>query len=244
MMLFGCCQQQLFKYAVVNNSIIINTFAFSFYMSGYSRVNVTSGEDTDLVTIHAPGPLRKLYDHFKESFRTLNSCPRELYINFVLKFCESYGYFSISQILVIYLHNEFGALDVKAGAIYGVWGACITFWGLTISWLNDNFGVRNSLLLGFTISLISSIILATATSITTIYIILFCVMPMGTAMGIPMLTVGIKRYTNSTNRGFAFGLYYSVMNVAAFVSGPVVDMFNIGFKSGILCCLYYDVNIC
>ena len=52
-------------------------------------------------------------------------------------------------------------------------------------------------------------------------------------MGIPMLTVGIKRYTNTANRGFAFGLYYSVMNVAAFVSGPVVDIFNIGFKSGI-----------
>ena len=26
-------------------------------MSGYSRVNVTSGEDTDLVTIHSPGPV-------------------------------------------------------------------------------------------------------------------------------------------------------------------------------------------
>jgi hypothetical protein len=39
------------------------------------------------------------------------------------------------------------------------------------------------------------------------------------SMGIPMLTVGIKRYTNTDNRGFAFGLFYSVMNIAAFVSG-------------------------
>jgi hypothetical protein len=46
-------------------------------------------------------------------------------------------------------------------------------------------------------------------------------------MGIPMLTVGIRRYTTAQNRGFAFGLYYSVMNIAAFVSGPVVDLFNI-----------------
>jgi hypothetical protein len=38
-------------------------------------------------------------------------------------------------------------------------------------------------------------------------------------MGIPMLTVGIKRYTTVLNRGFAFGLFYSVMNIAAFVSG-------------------------
>lgn len=52
-------------------------------------------------------------------------------------------------------------------------------------------------------------------------------------MGIPMLTVGIRRYTNSSNRGFAFGLYYSVMNIAAFVSGPIVDVLNIGLKDGI-----------
>jgi hypothetical protein len=39
------------------------------------------------------------------------------------------------------------------------------------------------------------------------------------SMGIPMLTVGIRRYTNTDNRGFAFGLFYSVMNIAAFVSG-------------------------
>jgi hypothetical protein len=36
-----------------------------------------------------------------------------------------------------------------------------------------------------------------------------------------MLTVGIRRYTNVDNRGFAFGLFYSVMNIAAFVSGTV-----------------------
>lgn len=40
------------------------------------------------------------------------------------------------------------------------------------------------------------------------------------------------RYTTSRNRGFAFGLYYSVMNIAAFVSGPVVDIFNIYFGNG------------
>lgn len=39
------------------------------------------------------------------SFKSLESCPKELYINFVLKFFESYSYFAISQILVIYLHT-------------------------------------------------------------------------------------------------------------------------------------------
>ena len=49
--------------------------------------------------------------------------------------------------------------------------------------------------------------------------------------GMPMLTVGIRRYTTKSNRGFAFGLFYSVMNIGAFVSGPVVDVFNINIKN-------------
>jgi proton-dependent oligopeptide transporter, POT family len=44
---------------------------------------------------------------------------RDLYFVFVLKFLESYGYFALSQVLVIYLHDEFGASDIQAGAIYG-----------------------------------------------------------------------------------------------------------------------------
>jgi hypothetical protein len=47
-------------------------------------------------------------------------------------------------------------------------------------------------------------------------------------MGLPMLTVAIKRFTKHSNRGFAFGLFYSVMNVAAFFSGILVDAITIG----------------
>ena len=39
------------------------------------------------------------------SFKSLENCPRELYINFVLKFFECYSYFAMSQILVLYLHQ-------------------------------------------------------------------------------------------------------------------------------------------
>ena len=48
-----------------------------------------------------------------------------------------------------------------------------------------------------------------------------------------MLTVGIRRYTTSRNRGFAFGLYYAVMNIGAFVSGPIVDIFNVYVDGGV-----------
>ena len=49
--------------------------------------------------------LRHIAVTLRLSFRSLESCPKELYINFFLKFFESYSYFAISQILVLYLHT-------------------------------------------------------------------------------------------------------------------------------------------
>ena len=98
------------------------------------------------------------------SFKSLETCPKELYINFVLKFFESYSYFAISQILVIYLHTEHGISDLEAGTVYGIWGLAITVWGLATAWINDNLGVRRSLMLGFSISTFSTCLLALAST--------------------------------------------------------------------------------
>jgi hypothetical protein len=35
------------------------------------------------------------------------------------------------------------------------------------------------------------------------------------ALGIPVMTIGVKRYTHERNRGFAFALFYTLMNAAA-----------------------------
>ena len=85
--------------------------------------------------------------------------------------------------------------------VFARWGAAITCGGLLVSWVNDNLGVRKSLCIGFSLSLVSSIIVALTTSKTLLYVTLFALYPFGTAMGIPMLTVAVKRYTTERNRG-------------------------------------------
>ncbi len=57
-------------------------------------------------------------------------------------------------------------------------------------------------------------------------------MPLGGCLMIPVLTLAIRRYTNTTNRGFAFGLFYSVMNVGALLSGVVVDGLAMNMPDG------------
>jgi len=162
-----------------------------------------------------------------DSFHSLAGSPRELYLCFLLKTFESYNYFALSQILVIYLHTEYGLSDVVAGTVYGTWGLSITLWGLSTAFLNDKMGVRRSLIIGCTVSAVSSLMIATTTSLDLLYANLFFLLPLGNSMGMPMLTIAIKRYTNTKNRGFAFGLFYSCMNIGALISGVVVDLFNV-----------------
>lgn len=161
------------------------------------------------------------------SVRALRDSPKELFVCYVLKFFESFIYFSISQVLVIFLHNDYGFSDVAAGTLYGLWGCAITLVSLLTSSTNDNLGVRVSLIVGFSISAVSSLAMALTNSKITLYINLLLVLPLSESIGMPMLTVAVKRYTSKHNRGFAFGVFYSVMNMAAFASGPVVDICNL-----------------
>lgn len=132
------------------------------------------------------GRLTAAYDKvcvdLKECRAAMRLFPKDLWYMFTLKFLESYAYFSLSQVLVIYLHDEFGASDFEAGTAYGMFGAAITGWGLSLSWLNDNLGVKKSLLIGFSISTIASTIVACTTSKILLYITLFAFYPIGFAM--------------------------------------------------------------
>jgi hypothetical protein len=54
------------------------------------------------------------------SLDSIRGSPKELYVTFFLKIFDSLSYFAISQIIIIYLHNEFGLDDITAGTCYGV----------------------------------------------------------------------------------------------------------------------------
>eukprot|EP00300_Choanocystis_sp_HF-7_P042714 c9421_g1_i1.p1 GENE.c9421_g1_i1~~c9421_g1_i1.p1 ORF type:complete len:499 (-),score=121.94 c9421_g1_i1:84-1580(-) len=153
----------------------------------------------------------------------LKKAPRELWIVYVLKLLESYGYFSMSLILTLYLSEEFGYDDVDAGLIYGVFGMLVSVYGIFVGFVIDNFGVQRSLILGHILLVAGRILLGIAKSQTVLLLVLFIIIPMGMCFGIPVMMTGIRRYTDSSNRTAAFGLFYQVMNVAALIAGPTVD---------------------
>ena len=67
------------------------------------------------------------------------------------------------------------------------------------------------------------LLISTATSKTFLYILLYTLLPAAASLGVPVMTIAVKRYTPAASRSLAYGLFYTVMNVAALASGFVVD---------------------
>ena len=90
--------------------------------------------------------------------------------------------------------------------------------------------MRLSLLMGGVLMLVARVVLATTEDVFVMRLMLFGVLPAGEALGIPVLTLGIKRYTTDANRATAYGVYYSAMNVGALLSGVLTDAIRPKFE--------------
>lgn len=56
---------------------------------------------------------------------------------------------------------------------------------------------------------------------------------MGCSLGVPVLSIGIKRLTQPKHRVLAYSLFYFIMNLAAVTAAPAVDSFRERFKNGL-----------
>jgi len=158
------------------------------------------------------------------SILLLKQSPRELWLIYITKFLSSFSYFSYSLILTLYLSNEFGFSDEKAGWTFGAYGFMSVLYGMSLGWIVDYLGVRYALLLGAVIGCLSRLVLAFSSSSHWVVFVLYTFLPFSESLGIPIMTIGIKRYTNSNNRTIAYSLFYTFMNIAALLSGPIVDL--------------------
>eukprot|EP00887_Chlorella_sp_A99_P006636 scaffold3.g6636.t1 len=183
-----------------------------------------------------------------EGLSSLRGSPRDLWLIFVLKVLESYNYFSLSRIFVLFLTEDFGISDVAAGTYYGLWGTLLTAYGFLGGGAIDWLGVKASLIVCFLLNVTSRLVMAATSSRAVLLAALLGPNTMAgeaagaeegatggrrpCALGVPVMTIGVKRYTNDANRGFCFSLFYSLMNCAAFVQGMLLDVFRIRWRRG------------
>lgn len=139
--------------------------------------------------------------------------PRELWLVFVIKFLESFAYFSTSVNMVLFFSNEHGLSDQQAGWLYGFYGVLTSVYGLLCGGIIDYLGVRKSLIIGGLVSATGRLLFAVGSSKFVLYTTTLFLMPLGMAFGLPVLVIGIKRYTNIRYRTAGFGLFYVMVRV-------------------------------
>jgi len=168
-------------------------------------------------------------------------CPRELWIVYVLKVLESLSYFSASLNLTPYLTECFGYTDLQAGAVYSAWGVIAGIIAFVCSPAIDKLGVRPSLVWGGVFLTCGRILFAAATTPSQLYASLFVLQPIGMALAIPVLSIAIRRITNDETVTTAFGVFYSLMNLGALVSGLGTDVIRgwLGYGSASLRTTYW-----
>ena len=141
-----------------------------------------------------------LWKDIQKGFTSLLDSPNELWKAYVLKFLDSYSYFSLSIIFTLFLSDDFGYSDLAAGTIYGAWGLMITVYGVLVGWLVDNIGVAYSLRFGFALSLVARVWMFWTTSRSILLLNVLLILPMANSLGIPVLTTG--------KLSFIFNLHY------------------------------------
>ncbi|CEM06978.1 unnamed protein product [Vitrella brassicaformis CCMP3155] len=166
-------------------------------------------------------------------FGRLMRCPRELWFVYAMKMGESFAYFSMSFILVLFLSEEYGFSDREAGWIYGVFGLLSSLVGLCVGSAVDNLGVRASLVLGSTILTVSRVLLCLTYSSHITVAVLLVGLPVGASLGIPLLSHGVRRYTSEPTRALAFSIFYVIMNLAAFLGGVTSNIIRHQYKKGL-----------
>lgn len=107
-------------------------------------------------------------------------------------------------------------------------GTLLTVFGFLVGPIIDYAGIRACLLVCFALGAVARAIIALTTSRTVLVATLLGPAAVAESLGIPVMTIAVKRYTTDENRGFAFALFYTVMNVAAMLCGPLFDMFRKG----------------
>ena len=160
---------------------------------------------------------------FRRGWKSLRDPPRELWMALAIKMLEAYAFGATALVLVRFLSGDLGLSDTEAGWAYGLFTTLIGIYSMAVGVLVDKLGVKRSLVLGTALLFFSRVTLTFAPSNAFVFLALFGLMPIGQALGLPVLATGLKRYTNKKSRSYAFSLFHSMLNVGAFVAASFSD---------------------
>jgi MFS family permease len=166
-------------------------------------------------------------DYFKE-FGVLKGSSKEFWLANAIQFFDGLAYFSMMNVLTLYLTTNCGFNDMDSGAWAGIFTLYITAFVLGVGSVCDTIGVKRAFLTGMAMLLVSRLAFGVAPMFLQGEMLrysvmgMLLVMAMGTAFMVPVTSTAIRRFTTKTNRSTGFNVYYLIMNVGAIFSGFAV----------------------
>ncbi len=170
----------------------------------------------------------KITTTLREDLTELLDAPRELWIIYGATFFEYLGIFSLLPTLTLWLSQDFGFSDERAGWWAAAFSTVLTLLVFLIGAVADFIGVRRTLLLGFAIAAATRLFMASTTTSTWALISLFS-FALAYASISPVLQTAVQRVSTPRTRSFAFSLWYVSFNIAGVFAGQIIDLSSAPF---------------
>lgn len=156
-----------------------------------------------------------------EDLRALLRCPRELWLIYLATFFEYLGIFSFLPTLPLWLSQDFGMDDKKAGWWAATFSTLVTLFVFLVGSIADTIGVRRTLLISFALAAFTRLGMAVAPS-PDMAIATLLAFGFAYATTSPVLQAAVQRASSKQTRSFAFSLWYVSFNLAGAMCGPLV----------------------
>lgn len=166
-------------------------------------------------------------NYFSE-FKILKDASREFWLINGVIFFDGLAYFSMVNVLLLFLTNNGGFSDNDAAKWFGIYSMFLTAFVFAVGAICDTIGIRRSFFIGIPLLIIARgvfgffpMFLSGPLLQWSIIVVLFG-MAFGIAFMGPVTTTALRRFTTKENRSTAFSVYYLIMNVGAIIAGVIV----------------------
>ncbi|OMJ71962.1 hypothetical protein SteCoe_29696 [Stentor coeruleus] len=165
-----------------------------------------------------------LYTETSNSLRVISSSPSNIFEIYTLNIILSFDYYIITLLLPLYYSTSFGLSDLHAGYIFGCTGLFLSILSFTIGHIVPEIGCKRGLVLS-TLSVFSGFMILSMCR--SFYISLFAILGLicfGIALSGPLIGIGVKRYSDSTNRSTSVSILMMGTYLAGIIAGTYVDI--------------------
>ena len=170
-------------------------------------------------------------------FKVLKDCPREFWTIQVINLIDCFAYFAFLNIAVVFLSENIGLSDVRAGYVFTVFTTMTTLMLFFSGFITDSLGIRKALYLAMGLLILSRGGIAICGFFPELSHRSFLIWPLffllapGTAMVQTVFQAAIRRYTSDRARSAGFSMWYLVMNIGAALGGFVIDFVRLTLKA-------------